>query len=315
MGLGIAGLIVGLDALDTEASPWPITATLLFALAGGWIIFHGLSGVLRAARRRRLLRDHPHEPWHADHAWGPRVIHATRRSNVSAPVWVIAFAAALLAPLAIRGGGFDKALRREFLADPLQAARNAEPAGQATAVALVAVPLLLLAVPIGGAFIQRLRYGRGRLECATFPCFLGEPLEGRLNLRSPPGGFSSLKLVLRTIEERAEVKERGARRTNTRNVYQVWSETRELDRTALPPGRDLSLGVRFTPSLHGLETQLSGDPPRYWELAVYGRAAGVDYEGYFLVPVYRRQRTGSGRASVASVRTQSTSRTPPTSVV
>ena len=47
--------------------------------------------------------------------------------------------------------------------------------------------------------------------------------------------------------------------------------------------------LRFElPADPSLETELSATPPRYWELEVRGKRAGLDLDARFLVPVYAR---------------------------
>jgi hypothetical protein len=232
------------------------------------------------------MEDHPQEPWFGDYPWNRRGIRGDSRSNVGGCLAVIVVLILMLLPMIV--SSVDDDLLAALRADPWSVVKSGDLGPLLVPAGLLAIPLLLLVITVVWAASHRAKYGRGELQFSSFPYFLGEPLEGRLRLRAPGGGFDRLTLVLRSVEERAEATTTGGRRSNTINVYQVWSQTRVLERAGLPSGRDIELPVRFSPPLEGLETRLSGLPPRYWEVAAHGEAPGVDYKGHFLVPVYQR---------------------------
>ncbi len=241
----------------------------LFALAGvclaAWGSVQAVCDAAAAAGRRRASG---REPWLADHPWrrggaqdeAPREGRGTLATGVVMLAGVGAFAAAFWT----QTRGPTRTL-------------GVSAAALAGAVALAAVGWGL------HRLLRRARHGRLELRFGGFPFFLGRPLEAEL-LRPGAAALDSVEATLRCIQEVRTFERYGDDSVWTIYRREVWSETRRID---LPSPRARRIAIRFDlPAAPTLSTELSVNPPRYWELEVTSAAAGVDLGGTFLVPVY-----------------------------
>lgn len=240
----------------------------LFALAGVCVAAWGLAQAVRDAATAARRRTGGREPWLADHPWrregardeAPREGRGTLATGVVMLAGACAFAA-----------GFWTQTRGPTRTVGVSAATLAG----AAALAAVGWGLHRL--------LRRARHGRLELRFGAFPFFLGRPLEAEL-LRPGAAALGPLEATLRCIQEVRTFERSGDDSGWTIHRREVWSEARRID---LPSPRARRIAIRFElPDAPALSTELSVNPPRYWELEVASAAAGLDLGGTFLVPVY-----------------------------
>ena len=144
--------------------------------------------------------------------------------------------------------------------------------------------LITLALLLHGLRLvaRRLRYGRTRVRLNTFPFYVGNTFDLAYEGGAALADLQGLSATLRCVEEQIETWGHGKGRTTRSVCYQVYGDERTFDTD--PHGRAaLSFGLPADlPGNRLLET-----PPTYWELEVRAARPGVDYDGVFLMPVYR----------------------------
>src|SRR6185295_17005466 len=75
VAVGLFVLLLGAGKLPLDGPPDPKTRQILmvmggiFAFAGAMLIWSTISAKIREARKRRVLRDVPLQPWLADYPW------------------------------------------------------------------------------------------------------------------------------------------------------------------------------------------------------------------------------------------------------
>lgn len=244
---------------------------LLFAGAGAFFIVNGVSGVLAARRRRRLLAENPAEPWLADHAWPGSRIPADRRGGLVHGLGCLVVACLFLAPFNWFAFGSSES--------PL--------------LVKIIVGLLDLGPPILVAGLvheqwKRARWGRAHLDLDAFPVYVGQRLGARL-VPARRLAEGKLELTLRCIEERHETRRSGTKNTNVVVAYCHHEAQQAID-LAVTDGDGVRISFDLPREAPG--TRLSESPPTYWELRASAETPGVDFEEIFLLPVYRRGEPG-----------------------
>lgn len=291
VGLGVAavaGLVTGLfsassrmmrfgppgraeapEALSASSAALASRLGALMAAVGLGLAALGIYWTIRSAAAARSRAASPSEPWLADYAWDPE---AARDESPREGRGALVKGLVMLALL----GAFAAVL----LADATGSTRKV----------IVAIAAVLAAGDLAfvGWGLHRLlrcaRHGSLRLRFRRFPYLLGEPLE--LDLIRPASGpaLGPIEATLRCIQEVREVERSGGDSGWTIYRSEVWSETKRLEPTA---PRALRFPVEFAlPPAFNLSTELSTNPPRYWELEVWSRCEGIDLGGTFLVPIY-----------------------------
>jgi hypothetical protein len=132
---------------------------------------------------------------------------------------------------------------------------------------------------------RAIKFGGSRLDFDHFPYRLSEPVAVRW---IPPRGIARAdkgSVTFRCVEEFYEQQGSGKDR-NSRMVHEeICAETQSFDRPqSFAPGR--AVEFRFEPPPGALPTKLSADRPVFWELEVKLSMPGLDFEEWYLVPVY-----------------------------
>lgn len=274
----LAGVAIGCAALSLlpgrkNAPDWMIGLIgAFFFSAGAFLVVHGLRGAARKAEYQRECASRPGEPWLSDHHWQREGIafsafYSILKRLVAALLWN-----ALLVPffwVGLNQRGFGLV----FLA--------------------AAVVFALIGLIFWARWIKTLadlfRYGNSFLSYDEFPYFLGQKLRVRLRAPHHVASMNQLALTLRCVQERyATTGSRNNRRTQV-VCYELYKSTLTLAQTQLAAayaGCDIPFEFRLPEDQPA--TTLMQTPPTYWEIEARGKARGVDYEAYFLVPVYKR---------------------------
>lgn len=246
------------------------------------------SGAVQAAvlARRASRRTTGSAPWLVDHPWDrERALDEAPREGRRALL-----AGALMAA----GAGV-------FAAFFWSQTRGSVRVFVASAAGLLAAGALAAAAWGLHRLVRRARHGRLELRFGGFPFFLGRALEAEL-LRQGEAALGPVEATLRCVQEVRTMEHTGDGSGWTIERQEAWSDTRRID---LPDPHARRARIRFPlPDAPALSTELSANPPRYWELEVTSTAAGVDLGATFLVPVYAPARAaaadGGGRRAIGS---------------
>jgi hypothetical protein len=92
-------------------------------------------------------------------------------------------------------------------------------------------------------------------------------------------------VTFRCVEEFYEQQGSGKDRSSRMVHEEICAETQSFDRPqSFAPGR--AVEFRFEPPPGALPSRLSADRPVFWELEVKLSMPGLDFEEWYLVPVY-----------------------------
>lgn len=133
--------------------------------------------------------------------------------------------------------------------------------------------------------VRWLRFGTKRIHYRSFPFFSGDFLRVRFEGGTRLAAYD-VKATLRLVENVAEeVRNNAADTSRTTTVYQLWHQD-ITTRTDAGGFADLTF---FVPE-NAPATSLRPGAPwcLYWEVVVKVPKTGEEYEGTFLVPIYRR---------------------------
>ncbi|MBI2919558.1 MAG: hypothetical protein HYY18_00570 [Planctomycetes bacterium] len=262
--IALAGALRGVrprQEHELPQHPAVLVGTALLASAVGvWIFAEGLRASREAPRRWSVLSRVPPTAWHADYSWDATGTRDETLRDAIGPLGVGIAMALLMAPYT------EVAF---FFPDSNWKKRAIMTAGNLVAVGFLAYGLYL------GA--RRVRFGQSSLAFASFPFFLGGPLDVVFRTSASAREFHMLEVTLRCIEERRED-------TFGRNEFvrrEIWMAGQTVPRPSDPMRLLFEL-----PGDPALATRLSAPEPRYWELDVAGRRPGLDFHATFLVPVY-----------------------------
>ncbi len=275
-GVGVFIILAAANIIPTKDSsfhaPRAVVAAcgMVFLLPGLWLMLHGVRGVIRKARTRRLLAHDFTQPWLADHAWNPagdRDRFGRKLVNYGFGLLIVLLLSSPFNYAAFFGG--------------------AHKSGWLYGIACVNIFPLIYAIALVHAAMRWTRFGTGRLHYRRFPYALG----GRFEADFMPGrrlaGIDKLACTLRCVQEAYETRQVG-NKTRTEVVsYELHSQKTEIDVSGTGRAPRETIPVEFTlPDDPALATCLAVQPPRYWELELHADIPGVDYRSVFLLPVY-----------------------------
>ncbi|MDQ3997310.1 MAG: hypothetical protein M3303_09860 [Gemmatimonadota bacterium] len=273
VGLGIAGVATGAiapDAFKDRGMPGWIIALAggIFAVAGLSVLIHGVRGIGRMDRVKRMRAAHPVEPWRWDHPWDERVARDDTASRARHFLVMALFIFAGLTPFHWIGFFGPKA---------------ALPFG-IVALFFDAIGIGLLAAA-GYFALRRLKYGAGVARFGGFPFRRGSTLELHVDAPRAFPQHALATATLRCVQERYVTSGTGEDRTTSVQCFEVYRDAAPAELVAAGAGRH-ALRVRFAIPPDVPTTDLASRPCRYWEVDVEARTDGVDYATRFLVPVY-----------------------------
>ena len=247
-------------------------AFLNFIFIGSYSIYRVFRGLGGVNRFRALKQAHPNEPWKYDYKWD--------REKV----------------LNESGGKGKRFLGETLFLVLLFVVLDYFVFFRMKAVFTMGHVVLGLfnLLPIWGIIATIRKYiqtAKFRNTCIYFDCFPYKPGQKLVLYFKPPelkDREIELKAVLRHAQDSVEKMWDSRHGQSLRfTVIEHYREERPF--TAGPDDIKDQRGVRLEFDLPpgDLETRLSDDLPRYWELRVTGKTRGVDYSGLFPLPVYK----------------------------
>jgi hypothetical protein len=274
-GVAAGGVFLLIVSLLGIAKPEPDVPTwllswggLMFIGAGGLFVWRAMQQVRWRARAQRFI-----EPWRRDYPWPLEFMRDDSARSLRSQLVGLALLILFMVPFNYFGFSGVKSLR-----DLLQDQRWVP----ALVAGLFDLAFVILFVFLIYSLVRWWRFGRARFVFEEGPPFyLGGKLLGVFEGNPALSAASNAEAILRGVEEYMV-----GSGDDTHHVLQALYEDRK-------PLRINSMGmahIEFDLPADGPETCLSDVPTRYWELVVRVEKPGVDYEGVFLVPVYRKQQ-------------------------
>lgn len=261
---GFAVIAVAHFARDVSHPRVVLIIGMNFILVGSIVAVRAIRG---SVLRRRSLRN-PGLPWKTDHRWNLAGADDGGYRRPLRLLVVIALIGFFVVPfhLILFSDGFG--------GDGLWIVWTF----------VIGVDLVLLIGLIQTAYmlVRAARFGRCRVRFPHFPLCLGDTVELYFEGTRALRRRNVLAAELLCIRERLETTGSGDSRT-TRHAHEVLHDDSKRFSTD-PAGRAT---LRFDLPADAPPTDLLGDPPHYWELVVTAEIEGIDYEGIFLMPVYR----------------------------
>ena len=271
----VAGFFVSLVALDRihpqkHAPGWVIGIIAgMFAFGGVFFFVHGILGVIRNAAGRRETAARPNEPWLYDYHWRREGIAFSAFDDMvkrllAAIVWTT-----FLLPFGWVG----------------MTERGAWPF--LVAVAIFGLLGLIFWFRWAQMLFDLLRYGNSFLTYNQFPYSLGGTLRARLRVPHHLSAIDELTLTLRCVVEKYVTTGTGQDRSTNVVCYELYKSALTYDRNRLTGFAAGDIPMEFPVPPDQPATSLISTPPIYWEIEAKGKARGVGYEAFFLVPVYK----------------------------
>ena len=241
-----------------------------FCLVGYGLIFAGLYGSRLVAEADKRKVATPEQPWLWKKEWAGGHIRGGAKGKM-----IGAFIFATLWNLISAPVFF-------FVPDEVAAGNR--------------MALLALIFPVVGAglawwaiysLLQWRKFGKSTFEMFRVPGVLGGYLEGTIQTSVKTAPEEGFRLTLTCT--RTETSGSGNNRSTTEKV--LWQDTELVSRAHLGAGRDgATVPVRFgIPYDAGPESDADDSGPIKWKLEAQAAVRGVDYHGYFEVPVFRTE--------------------------
>ncbi|HYA64649.1 MAG TPA: hypothetical protein VED66_15705 [Candidatus Sulfotelmatobacter sp.] len=269
-GVGAAFAALYGNPARKHAPDWLIGLIASFFFVGGaFFIIHGLRGAARKAAYQSEAALHPGQPWYADYHWHAEgFTFSAFRATIGRLLFAL-FWSAFLVPFFWIGA----------------TARGAWP------FLLGASLFALIGLYIWYRFVQMLAdlllYGNSFLEYDQFPYFLGSTLNVRLRTPRNFSDLDELTLTLRCVTEKYVTTGLGQNRRSQVVCYELYKDQTTFSRDRLAAFAGANIPIQFPLPAGKLTTSLISTPPTYWEIQATGTSSKVNYEAYFLVPVYK----------------------------
>ena len=249
---------------------WAIGIIDVAFLGGGlFLIGHGLSEKISDRRSRRAAAANPGEPWRYDYRWGDGFSFSAFRTMIGRFLAALGWCAFVLP---FGWVGVEVPGKRVFL----------------YFAAIFELLGLFLWYRWGVALLDLVRYGNTYLGYEGAPYFVGGTLRAHLHAPRHLADIDELTLTLRCVQERYVTTGTGRDRTTAVECWELYSDSTTIPRQRLATVAGDGIPVEF-PLPTGLPaTTLASHPPTYWEIETRGKAHCVDYQAYFLVPIYAK---------------------------
>jgi hypothetical protein len=274
VALGMGGLAIWLpynDIGNMPASPEPVMLIGGIFVAVGLFIIARWSWTLLGQR----MGDSDEPAWRGDYNW-------QREGEKDHQLRWIIYASSLAAALGAFGGllywltqrGMDGMMIRIIM--------------------LVCFAGAVAAAGFAGWLMFKLvLFGRTRVQVDAMPAQPGETLTARWFAPSLDQ-CQSLVFTLRYIQERIVFEGTGEHSKQKWYVEERWSNQYTVDSPQqIIEGQAIS--VTFDIPRDARSTRLDAREPRYWELEVTARRAGLNFTGRYLVPIYNEDGSPPSR--------------------
>jgi len=273
MGVFIYLMVTGVIPTKTksaDAPPWVgVIAGAIFAVAGLWVMLHGLGGVLRQRWSRKMKLRYGDELWRSDHKWNEHRARDMQARGVRQMLFGMLFMILFAAPF-------------NFI---IYASLK-----EGSKVGLVFGCVNLFVAVYSIAFFYRLarwmKYGTGQVRFRKCPYYLGEKLELDYVPARKLSNVTKLTCTLRCIREAYITTQSGGDTTTTIVSSALYEQTRDIDGDAAASSYDRSIALSFDLPADAPTTCLIDAPPTYWQLEVSAEMPGVNLDSRFLLPVY-----------------------------
>lgn len=273
IGLFLAALGTGVVAVHTRggaSSPTWLIGLIggMFGCAGLFVVGHGVRGVLRKMAYRRESALHAGQIWYADHHWSKQGASFSAFKTMlgrllAALGWYVFLVPFLWVGLTQRGTWIFTVGAGFFgLAGIVFWVRWAKMLG------------------------ELIRYGNSYLSYDQFPYFLGGTLTARLRAPRHVNEFDELTLILRCVTERYVTSGSGRNRNSAVVCYELYRDEAKFTSEQLAAYAAGEIPMQFRVPAEQPTTALIATPPTYWEVEARGSSKTVNYQAYFLVPVY-----------------------------
>jgi hypothetical protein len=269
IGLFIEAVALGAISNHGKHAPnWVIGVIgCFFFLGGAFLISHGVRGVLRKAEYRREMEQHFGQVWYADYHWHPEGSRFSAFKTMMGRLLMAMAWSGFLVPF------FWVGLK-------------------ASVIFLVFASIFaLLGLVFWFRWAQMLaelvRYGNSFLHYEQFPFYQGSTLNARLTVPAHVSDLDQLTLTLRCVVERYVTSRSGNSRSNSVVCYELYKSQKTLSPEQLAGFAGGDIPVSFALPADQPTTTLIATPPTYWEIEARGTSSKVNYEAYFLVPVYK----------------------------
>ncbi len=270
-GIGLVGLrVISVDPSSVHAPYWVIAVCGLCFAGGGLAVWGMAVTQFRDERRRRdAMRRYAGAEALADHAWDVRGFTPPRWGRAVKSVMGAAFFTVFISVFNWWAWGAHGPVMVKIIV---------------TIFDLVVVLVWWQAVLTVG---RAVKFGGSRLVFDHFPYRLNETVA--LRWVAPRGitqadrGSVTFRCVEEYYEERGSGKDRN--RWLVHDELSAEAQSFDTPRT-FPPGRPVEF--RYELPENARPTKLSADRPVYWELEVKLSMPGLDFEEWYLVPIYER---------------------------
>jgi hypothetical protein len=270
-GVAVVASALNFARTHIEGPPWMIALIgPFFALAGAFLIIHGLRGVARRAAYKRQIAAQPGQPWLADYPWHREGIKFSAfNTMVSRLLQAIGWYVFLLPFFWV--GWNVHGMGRVFLFGALF-------------FAVVGLYFWIRWFRMVGLL---LRYGNSFLFFDSFPYFMGGQVQARLKAPKHFDTLQELKVTLRCVQEKYVTRGSGEDRNSSVVCYLIYEDSASFTREQIAGASSSYLPISFRLPENQPETHLADTPPTYWEIEAKGKGSSADYVAYFLLPVYR----------------------------
>ncbi|RJR19489.1 MAG: hypothetical protein C4581_04900 [Nitrospiraceae bacterium] len=276
--LGVGVMFVGCYAV--AAAKWmpDVSNRPVLALVGINFILIGLVVVVRIFKgmrlRARAREARGQQPWRYDYSWN---IHGTDDGSGSSMVKDV---------MAVGSIGF-------FLV-PFHILVYDDPPGDGGFILYGVLGLFDLIIFISLSYVvykllRMLIFGRPRVIFQQFPCLTGQSMNLIFSGGKRLANCKDLRAELHCIKEYYEWIDSGEDQSATHVNESIYRDSFHFSTDAAGMAQ-----LSFPLPKDAVSTDLISDPnanppksPHYWELVITFRRPGIDYEGIFLVPVYR----------------------------
>ncbi|GMU34899.1 MAG: hypothetical protein HS101_02025 [Planctomycetia bacterium] len=273
MGVFICLMVTGVIPSKTksaDAPPWVgVIAGSIFAIAGLWVVLHGLGGVLRQRWSRKMKLRYGDELWRSDHKWNEHCARDMQARGVRQMLFGMLFMILFAAP-------FNLVLYAGLKE------------GSAVGMVFGCVNLFVAVYTI--AFFYRLarwmKYGTGQVRFRKCPYYLGEKLELDYVPARKLSNVTRLTCTLRCIREAYITTQSGNDTTTTIVSSALYEQTLDIAGDVAASSYDRSIALAFDVPADAPPTCLIEAPPTYWHLEISAETPGVNLNSSFLLPVY-----------------------------